>query len=178
MITNTKIKKIEKEVDRMFDELDAKHGEYCINPVTGGGFAWGLDDIAEQKMAAVRALVAREQFANSYPGLPPLPLSDMEIDDYRNAGGLKAMIGFFARSLEMRGFDMQAHPSFHDFACGLMASITGSWNIERDPQLQRRFPPRPLRGIAPGAWYWLPAKEYANFIASYAQKVQLRSVAA
>src|SRR5205085_10237213 len=136
---------IEKEVDRLFGQINAKRGECCRNPVTGGGFVWGLDPIAPQKKAAVVALRAQEWFSTTGPrGAPPLPLSHDDVEDYRNARGLAGVVGFYARSLSKQNYDVQRHPSFHDFACGLMAIAieTGLWGLEKDAQLIRRFPAR------------------------------------
>jgi hypothetical protein len=47
-----------------------------------------------------------------------------------------------------------------------MAINTGLWRIESDPQLRMRFPPRPLAGMTPSA-YWAPPKEYEEIMASY-----------
>jgi hypothetical protein len=160
---------IEESVDQLFNKIKAtaKRGDLCQNPVTGGGFVWGLDPIALQKTEAVVALRAREWFAVNGPvGAPPLPLSDNEIEDYRNARGLKGVVGFYARSPYRLDYDVQTHPSFEDFCCGLMAVNTGLWRIENDPQLRKRFPPRPLAGMTPSA-YWAPPKEYEEIMASY-----------
>ena len=160
---------IEKEVDRLFAALNAKPGECCDNPVTGGGFVSGLDPIATQKNEAVARLRARERFAkDGPPDAPPLPLSHADVEDYRNAGGLAGIVGFFARSLSRQGYDVQKHPSFDDFACGLMALAAekGLWNLEKDETLIRHFPPRPLQGMTPSA-FWAPPKEYEELMASY-----------
>jgi hypothetical protein len=157
-------------VDRLFDGLDAKRGDCCDNPVTGGGFIWGIDPISAQKREAIVALRAREWFAiNGPPDAPPLPLSYADVEDYRNARGLKGVVGFYARSLSREGYgrkayDTEQHPSFEDFARGLMAIDTGLWGIEKDKKLRKRFPPRPLVGMTPGA-YWAPPREYAEIMA-------------
>jgi hypothetical protein len=158
---------VEDQVDRLFGEIKAKHGECCTNPVTGGGFVWGIDPIAEQKEDAIAALLAREWFAVNGPSdAPPLPLYD--VDSYRDAKGLKGVVGFYARSLSRQGYGRQRydvcnHPSFDDFARGLMALAVekGLWNLEKDKTLIRRFPPRPLVGMTPSA-YWDPHDEYAE----------------
>jgi hypothetical protein len=166
MVTNFK-SPIEELVDRLFGEIKAKRGEYCDNPVTGGGFIWGIDRIGTQKSEAVAALRAREWFvANGPPDAPPLPLSGTDVEDYRNARGLKGVVGFYARSLSRLDYDVRKHPSFDDFARGLMAINTGLWGIEKNENLKSRFPPRPLAGMTPGA-YWAPPKEYEETMASY-----------
>jgi hypothetical protein len=174
MVTSNK-GPIEELVDRLFGEIKAKGGERCENPVTGGGFVWGLDPIVPQKKAAVAALRAREWFAVNGPSdAPPLPLSSNDVEDYRAARGLRGIVGFYARSLSRQGcglkrYDVDKHPSFNDFACGLMAINLGIWGIETE-DLKRRFPPRPLTGMTPGA-YWAPPEEYERIMSSYRTEV-------
>ena len=104
MSTNSNSLK-EKEVDQLFAKLNAKRGECCINPVTGAGFVWGIDPIAEQKEEAIVALRAREWFAlNGPPDAPPLPLTHADVEAYRNARGLAGVVGFYARSLSREGY--------------------------------------------------------------------------
>jgi hypothetical protein len=158
---------IEELVDRLFSELKVRRGECCRNPITGGGFVWGIDPIVVQKRAAVAAICAREWFAVNGPkDAPSLPLSDDDVDDYRSSGGLACLVGSFARSLSRggygrRSYDVGKHPSFDDFACGLMAMAiqSGLRGLEKDENLKRRFPPRLLTGMTPGA-YWASPKEY------------------
>jgi hypothetical protein len=156
---------VEDQVDRLFSEIKAKYGECCTNPVTGGGFVWGIDPITTQKKEAVAALHAREWFAVNGPtDAPPLPLTHADVEDYRNARGLAGIVGFYARSLSREGYgrrryDFRNHPSFDDFARGLMAINTGLWRIESDQKLQKRFPARPLKGMTRSA-FWAPPKEY------------------
>jgi hypothetical protein len=169
MVTTNFRSPIEQIVDQLFSNIKAKRGESCDNPVTGGGFVWGIDPIATQKKEAVARLRAREWFAlYGPPDAPPLPLSHADEEDYRNARGLKGVVGFFARSLSNQGYDVQEHPSFDDFARGLMALAVakGLWNLEKDETLIRRFPPRPLQGMTPTA-FWAPPKEYERLMASY-----------
>jgi hypothetical protein len=169
---------IEELVDQLFSEIVAKRGDQCVNPVTGGHFLWGDDPIAQQEKDAVDALRAQEWFAvNGPPDAPPLPLTEADVADYRNARGLMGVVGFYARSVSREGYrrksyDVCNHPSFEDFARGLMAINTGSWGIENDEDLKKRFPPRPLEGMTPGA-YWAPPKEYEETMASY-RRARLR----
>src|SRR2546423_15330274 len=105
MSTNSK-SFIERKVDRLFAEMNAKRGEYCVNPVTGGTFIWGDDPIAPQKKAAVAALRAQEWFAVNGPAdARPLLLSGPEIDDYRRAIRFLRAVGFYARSVVRRGWN-------------------------------------------------------------------------
>jgi len=159
MVTNSN-SLIKREVEQLFAEIKAKRGECCVNPITGGGFVMGLDPIAIQKKEAIVALLAREWFAVNGPSdAPPLPLYD--VDSYRDARGLKGVVGFYARSLSRQRYDVCKHPSFDDFARGLMALAKerGLWNLEKDETLIRRFPPRPLVGMMRSA-FWAPPEEY------------------
>jgi hypothetical protein len=167
---------MQTEVDRLFDEMGARRGDYCRNPVTGGAFVWGVDPIQVQKRDAVRALLAREWFAEHAPaGAPPLPLSPDEIEDARNAGGVTGVIGFYARSLACRQWDVQQHPSPMDFARGLMASDLTGWGIAQDPELHRLFPPRQLTGMGPDL-RWRPEAEHTRHM-DMVNRVKLRPAA-
>jgi hypothetical protein len=159
---------IGKEIDRQFSKMTAAHGECCNNPITGAGFVWGLDPIEQQKAEAASELLVREWFAVYGPAdAPPFP-HEHEIDSYRDARGLKGVVGFFARSLARLDYDLRKHPSFDDFACGLMAFAVeyGLWNLEKDDTLIKRFPPLPLPGMTPSA-YWAPPEEYEEIMASH-----------
>ena len=156
---------IEELVEQLFSGIRAKRGECRNNPVTGAGFVWGIDPISTQKKEAIAALRAREWFAvNGPPDAPQLPLSAHDVEDYRKARGLAGIVGFYARSLSRPGYgkkryDIEQHPSFDDFARGLMAINTGLWGIEKDVDLRKRFPPRPLVGMTRSA-FWAPPHEY------------------
>ena len=155
---------IKSEVDRLFAELNAKPDGCCRNPITDGGFVKGLDPIAEQKEYANIALLAREWFAvNGPPNAPLLPLNVNDRDRFRGSGGLTALIGFYARSLSRQRYDVFKHPPFDEFARGLMAIATerGLWGLENDQPLMRRFPPRPLVGMTPSA-YWDPHEDFSE----------------
>jgi hypothetical protein len=164
MLMTIKVRKeISRKVDQLFDGLNAKRGDYCVNPVTGGRFIWGDDPVEPQKETARRALAAQEWFAvNGPPDAPLLPLSHDDMEDYRRARGLKGLVGFYSRSLAIQDYDVLKHPTFDDFCCGLMAIDTGAWGIEKDAQLRKRFPPRQLAGMTSGA-YWARAKPMANY---------------
>ena len=64
-------------------------------------------------------------------------------------------------------YDVLKHPSFHDYACGTMASeFQGLDSMKKNPELLKRFPPRHLDGLGPGL-YWLPPKQHAEEMESY-----------
>jgi hypothetical protein len=146
------------QVDRLFGEAPDRFHSWRTNPVTGGRWVVGLDRIGPQKRAAVRALRARAWFAeHGPPDAPPLPLSYAARERLKAEGGVSRIIGWYARSLRARGYDVDEHPPFDDYACGVMASERAPDCIRQDPDLCDRFPPRPLRGLGAGL-YWSPPK--------------------
>jgi hypothetical protein len=47
-------------------------------------------------------------------------------------------------------YDMDAHPSFDEYARGVMASLHTPDFIKQDQELKRRFPPKPLDHLGSG----------------------------
>lgn len=105
-----------------------------------------------------RATPAREHFAlNGPPDAPPLPIGYNEREHTKGLGWLGKIVGLYARSLEGRKYDLQEHPSFDDYARGVMASEhNGFTEMKEDERLKKRFPPRQLKGLGPGL-YWGPS---------------------
>jgi len=113
-----------------------------------------------------QALAARKWFElNSPPDAPPLPLGYDEREALK-VGGLKHIVAWYACSLACRDYAVEKHPSFDDYACGLMASEYTPGFVKNDEELQRRFPPRPLAGIGPGL-VWEPPAIHAKTMASW-----------
>ena len=150
---------LETEVDRLFNEAPDRNDPWeRTNPLTGGRWVPRLDPIGPQKKAARRALRARMWFAeNGPPDAPPLPLSYDERETLKAEGGLARIVGWYARSLAALEYDVDEHPRFDDYACGVMASPHTPDLIKHDPHLRKRFPARPLRGLGSGL-YWDPPK--------------------
>jgi hypothetical protein len=71
---------------------------------------------------------------------------------------------------------VEKHPSFNDYARGLMASEYTPDFIKKDEDLQRRFAPRPLTGLGP-ALIWEPPALHAKTMASW-RRSRARSLAA
>jgi hypothetical protein len=163
-------------VDSLFDANAARQGEICEWPVIGGHYVSGSDPIEREKETAVRALLARDWFAdNGPPDGPPLPLSHDEREDMKGGRGLLNYIfALYARSLEGRDYDVKEHPSPANYVSGVL------WEAERVAgdigalpaypgelaELRKRFPPRKLAGIGPG-FCWEPPKLHAQTMASY-----------
>ncbi len=110
-----------------------------------------------------KAQLARQHFAVHAPAdAPPLPLGYHERESMKCTGPLGKIIGLYARSLESCGYDLEVHPSFYDYACGVMASeFNGHPGLASDPEMLRRFPPRELTGMITGL-YWEPPKTVKN----------------
>lgn len=180
------IQMAEDRVDRLVEDLFAKnpgqYGQQCENPVTGGRYVGGLDPIEPQKRMARDALLAREWFAIVGPkDMQPLPISDEEIEDRKYAWGSKQpslsyIVSCFAYSLRANNWDFNSHPSFEDFACGVMASEHAPDFVKNDAALRKQYPPRPLAGLGP-ALVWEPPALHAETMASW-QRSLARSRAA
>ena len=73
----------------------------------------------------------------------------------------------FARSLRDLKYDIEEHPSFCDYASGLLWEMDHEDEFipdhppNEDAELRRRYPPRRLEGIGSGA-KWLPPKLHAE----------------
>jgi hypothetical protein len=164
-------------VESMFSDI-AVHfhrGDLCRNPVTGGEFVYGEDPLAPQKEEARKALQAREWFAkHGPPDAQPLPLSQSDIEDmkYRHTApnpALSHIIYRYTVSLRDQGWDYERHPSFEDFAQGVMAvkdAPVVPRVVAEDEGLLRRYPPRPLKGLTPYL-LWQPPKQYERTMKDY-----------
>lgn len=152
---------IKDKVDALFRQVLLRPNGQCKNPVTGGSFLkgeTGEDSIPYQKHAAEKALLAREWFAVHGPrNAPPLPLVPSDWDEMRYGGtsGLLTLVGFYARSLSLLDWKVHNHPSFEDFACGLMVFATIRSRAGEDPMVVKMYPPRALVGMTDGA-FWEP----------------------
>jgi hypothetical protein len=148
---------IKEHVNKLFSDAAPMSGDLCINPVIGGIWLAGEDPIIVQKNRARRALVAREWFYIHGPkDAPPLPLSGSEQAALRYRDPLGHLVVDFARSLEENGWEINNHPSFEDFARGVLASAHSPDFTRKNEALLKRYPPRPLSGIRRGQ-VWRPA---------------------
>jgi hypothetical protein len=144
------------EVDRLFRGAVEPMGEPRENPVTGWRYISGYDPIEPQKEIAHRALRARAWFAENAPAdAPQLPLSRAERAKLER-GGLPHLVAWYAESLASDcRYKYWEHPSFEDYARGVLASPYCHEHIKQDSQLRERFPPKPLHGLGPGR-IWVP----------------------
>jgi hypothetical protein len=157
---------IKSHVDRLFRENPPRGGRLCLNPVTGGRYVGGLDPIEPQKRMARDALRAREWFAIVGPkDMQPLPISDEEIEDRKYAWdskqpSLSYILSCFGYSLWACDYNYNIHPSFEDFACGVMASEHAPDFVKKDELLRKRYAPRHLPGLNAGHCWEPPAGQY------------------
>ena len=114
--------------------------------------------VLEPKGLKHKAQLARQHFAQHGPlDGPPLPLGYCERETIKGKSPLNTMVGLYARSWQGCRYDPDLHPSFDDYACGVMASEYNGWpGLATDPEMLRRFPPRKLVGLGPGLIYELP----------------------
>jgi hypothetical protein len=155
---------IGREVERLFGEISAQRGDECQNPVTYGLFVYGFDPIKKQKEAVYRRLLVREYFALSGPSDAPLmPIDEWDRDRAKHSNGLLGFItAHFMWSMEDQD-DMRLHPSFAEFASGMLwlhdnhDRKVGCYSLSYFPpeqiaELKRRFPPRKLEGLSGFRW--------------------------
>ena len=151
---------IRRDVERLFGEISAKRGDLCTNPVTGGEFVYGFDSIKRQKDAAYKRLLVCEYLAlHGPPDAPPMPTDERDRGRAKYAGGLLGFItAQFIWSLENQ-HDLTVHPSFADFASGLLwqhENIGGCTELpftpQQLPEMKRRYPPRKLEGLEYFCW--------------------------
>ena len=142
--------------DRLFASI-AGECVFLTNPITGSVFTT-YDFVDAQMEAAVRALIAREHFAQHGPAdVQPLPLSDEERDRLKS-GGVWHVLALFASSWEARNYDLEEHPPFDEYAAGVLASPHAPDLFKKDQELLMRFPPRYLPGLQGGGLHWRPPK--------------------
>jgi hypothetical protein len=102
-----------------------------------------VDLNTQQKRLGRQALFARVWFELHGPiDARPLPLGYDEREALKR-GGLPHIVAWYACSLACRDYAVEEHPSFDDYACGVMASDYAPYFITKDEHLRKRFPPRP-----------------------------------
>jgi hypothetical protein len=154
---------IKEYVDQLFR---ANHKEGLADvPIIGGLYVPTEDDIRPLKKQLRAALAAREWFYENGPSdAQPLPLGYVEREALKR-GGVLHVLAYYARSLECRGYDVLEHPTFDDYARGVMASDETP-DFIKEEKLLKRFPPRPLDGLGSGL-IWKPPKEHARRMESW-----------
>ena len=117
-----------------------------------------VDSIRQWKRLRRQAKLAREWFAAHGPSdAQPLPLSYDECEDLKH-GGVLHILAWYARSVACLGYLIEEHPSFDDYARGVMASDVTPNFIRNDDGLRRRFPPILLEGLDDGSIWERPVK--------------------
>src|SRR5262249_12696101 len=157
------------EVDKLFDD-DRARGFAIISPelhkflileAPGIKFRYSATDdelVGILKPLAFAALVAHAQFHwDKPPGFPELPISfDACLTMKERCDKRAQLVGCFALSL-LRAKWSEKHPAFKRFCRGLMEDTRTPKQLREDPELQKMFPPKLLRGLVEGP-YWCTAK--------------------
>jgi hypothetical protein len=148
------IERVEAYVEDTFNNAPHERRE---NPVVSwGDFAGPFEELERYKEPAKRAVLARRWHAVNGPqdrDVQPLPLGWSERSDV-NQSGAGGILRWYARSLANFAYDIQRHPLFHDYACGILAvQKEGSQLLD---ELRDRFPPRELPGLDRATFNWEP----------------------
>lgn len=179
-VTNLTSNSVDCEVRQLFNANPPQRGKTCENPVTGSWYVGGEDPIRKQMDIACRALHVRRWHAQTGPAdVQPLPISVRERDATKLRGTpLHYILEKFARSVEHYyvepGRDVSEHPKFLEYAAGYLWEGTlpaggfahlPAFPTEQVEELKKRFPPKMLPGMSPGAT-WLPPTEHREAIES------------
>ena len=124
------------------------------SPSLADSFEPPLD--AESVRSVGRALAAVAWHAETSPWSwsKPLPL-EMGVCKslMNNALGALQLLGYFGRSLRWNNWDIDQHPTFDPFCCGVMDYMFAPMELRTDKELQQMFPPRALVGLkTPLCW--------------------------
>ena len=126
------------------------------NPVAGWADFAECSSPGELIEAAIRAVLARRWYGVNGPqdpDLQPLPLGWSERYDVPKCGA-SHILDWFARSLAQFRYDIVRHPSFYDYACGILAQQREGSQLREE--LKHRFPPRLLPGLNESTGDWGP----------------------
>jgi hypothetical protein len=127
------------------------------NPVAGWADFANCSNSTKLVAAATRAVLARRWHAVNGPqdaDLQPLPLGCLEMEDAKLQSEAGRMLAWYSRSLAHNDYDIQRHPSFYEYACGILAlGIGAPAPLE---ELGHRFPPRLLPGLDKSTVDWDP----------------------
>src|SRR5262249_17191634 len=114
---------------------------------------------AKQGQFQRQALAARDWFKQHGPSdAPVFPIGYAEREQLKT-GGLPHIVAWYARSLAGQGYNFEEHPSFDEYAAGVLASEEHAPDfIRTDEEMRRRFPPRPLTWLGSDLC-WCPPKQ-------------------
>jgi hypothetical protein len=152
------MKNYQIEVDRLFGEIKGCRGSLQFNPITADQFVLGENPVKPQKLKGNMALEARDWFETQRPAdAPELPLGLRNCIDVRDEAIIKSdwiayLVSRFGESIARHEYRTEGHPLFEEFARGLMASDMWPDEMHKDPDLLRRYPPKPLPGLRHGVW--------------------------
>lgn len=157
-------KAILEMVEEVFDELSVNPGSALqINPFTGGMYVPALDPIEDQKAHAVKVVEAAIAFgALRIPNAPAFPLDYEEREALKGKGFLEHIVGLYARSLSALKYSLSRHPSFAEYASGVLAHpYLGDYLQGLYPQQTVPFQPVHLPGID-ASGYFNPPKGHSG----------------
>lgn len=99
--------------------------------------------------------VASTWFRSHGPIGYELPWGYAERERMKGQGPLGFIVSAFARSLEVNGYNIWAHPAFEEYAKGVLACPLAPSFVKEDPQLLAKYPPANLPGLGSGLM-WKP----------------------
>lgn len=94
--------------------------------------------------------VASAWFRSHGPAGYELPWGYAERERIKGRDHLGFIVSAFARSLEVNGYCYQAHPTFDEYAKGVLASPLAPKFVKEDSQILTKYPPTAMPGLGPG----------------------------
>jgi hypothetical protein len=130
------------------------YGRLFEAPVIGGRYP--IASAPHVQCMTYRALGARLTWAiQGYPGSPPLPLRDAEIDKLLGSKNTRWRVeAYYARSQRQTDWDPR-HPTYADFRDRLMWSYNVPPDLADDEDLLAETLPESLRGFDDETLSWL-----------------------
>ena len=143
-----------REFERFVDELFLSRREsglaLCRAPIIDRLYDAQSDaDTARIRWMLHSAVRARQHFRqHGPPGAPLLPLTFDAIERAEHDPNNRIeLVGHYASSLMLQQWNLKLHPSFHDYASGVMAYRYTPDYLRNNAELLQEFPPRPLEGL-------------------------------
>jgi hypothetical protein len=154
-------KHFEEEVAEIFAAYEEFSGSFALTPYLRDLYQPHckptIPDLVRQ---VCRARVASAWFAHlRHPLVHPLPLSTAEFEELTGDEQPHHLnlVGHFAWSLRWCDWDFITHPTFEDFAAGVLAHPNAPCELKKDPELLAQFPPCPLAGLDKDLFWSSPA---------------------
>jgi hypothetical protein len=127
----------------------------CINPITGSAFIRPGDSILAEVRKAMPRLRALFLLGNTGPSSMALPINYQEREELKLSDNPEYVLwALYGSSLECNSYDLDAHPSFSNYARGALLSPRGAILVRQMPNLLSKYRPEELKGLDLASLVW------------------------